>query len=182
MSDLFTDTGAIFSRDNRLRYSLWRIWDRKKPACIFVLLNPSTATADSDDPTVAKCGYWARQWNYGALFVLNSFAFRATDPRDLYAAVRKGVDVQGDNDWHIARTLMLAEHPAFIAAAARIVVGWGNHAKLAGRNREMVQLLRAQNCLSRALCLGVNADKSPTHPKYLALATEPRPWHPPAFK
>lgn len=48
---------------------------------MFIGLNPSTADETQDDPTVRRCIRYAQSWGYGALYMTNIFAFRATDPR-----------------------------------------------------------------------------------------------------
>ena len=45
--------GAHFSKSRVFRYALWRIWDKDKPAVMFVGLNPSTADETVDDPRSA---------------------------------------------------------------------------------------------------------------------------------
>src|SRR3546814_16904510 len=62
---------------------LWRIWDDTKPQCMFIMLNPSTADADLDDPTIRRCIGFAKSWGYGGLQVCNLFAYRSTEPREL---------------------------------------------------------------------------------------------------
>jgi hypothetical protein len=58
--------------------------DRK--GALFIMLNPSTATEVQNDPTVERCERRARALGFGAFRVLNIFAWRATDPRDMRAA------------------------------------------------------------------------------------------------
>jgi hypothetical protein len=73
---------ALFSQCGRFRYRLGRRW-AEGPTVAFVLLNPSAADAYSDDPTVRRCVDFARRWGYGALAVVNLYAYVATDPEDL---------------------------------------------------------------------------------------------------
>src|SRR5882724_4976365 len=86
--------GAVLSDCERYRYALWRRW-AERPAVLFVGLNPSTADALQDDPTIRRCIRFAKAWGYGALYMGNLFAFRATDPR----AMKAEADAVGpDND------------------------------------------------------------------------------------
>ena len=60
-----------------------RVWDESLGSVLFVMMNPSTADPYVDDPTVAKCQRYARAWGYGTLWVGNTFAYRATNQKDL---------------------------------------------------------------------------------------------------
>ncbi|MDB5297796.1 MAG: hypothetical protein JWO31_3779 [Phycisphaerales bacterium] len=81
MPDLFTRAAAVLSPCERYRYVLHRWWDESKPAVCWLMLNPSTADAATDDPTIRKCCGFARAWGAGGIAVVNLFALRATDPR-----------------------------------------------------------------------------------------------------
>ena len=74
--------GAIFDVNGRYRYSLWRAWSPYHPRIAFVLLNPSTANEQRNDPTIRRCMGFARAWNFGSMEVVNLFAIMATDYRD----------------------------------------------------------------------------------------------------
>lgn len=77
------DKGAIISGCGKYRYSLWRTWDKKLPKVMFIMLNPSTADAYEDDPTIRRCINFAKSWGYGGIVVGNLFAYRATNPKKL---------------------------------------------------------------------------------------------------
>ena len=77
---------AGFSRCGRYRYWLRRIWDPALAHCVFIGLNPSTADATEDDPTLKRCISFAQKWGYGSLLLVNLFSLRATDPRGLKMA------------------------------------------------------------------------------------------------
>ena len=79
----YSRTGADFDPTGVYRYSLWREWDARAPAVAFVMLNPSTADAGKDDPTIRRCASFARSWGYGSLEVVNLFAYRASEPKRL---------------------------------------------------------------------------------------------------
>ena len=67
----YASTTAEFSEDGRYRYYLTRRWDKCRYPIIFAMLNPSTATAEIDDPTLRRCIGYARKWGYGGLIVVN---------------------------------------------------------------------------------------------------------------
>ncbi len=94
--------GAAFDSTGTYRYALWREWDASAPRLGFVLLNPSTADAENDDPTLRRCMGFARAWGYGSLQIVNLFAYRATVPD----ALRWVADAVGpENDRHICETI-----------------------------------------------------------------------------
>jgi hypothetical protein len=137
------------------RYRLSRTWDEKKPHAMFVMMNPSTADPLVDDPTVAKCGRFARAWGYGGIYVGNTFAYRATDKKHL----RLVDDPTGpDND----------EHLIAMAKASRIVIfayGQPGHRTLATRGRIVARLLmRKVGIVPHVLKL--SKDGIPSHPLY----------------
>jgi hypothetical protein len=77
---------ALFGGPRReYRYILRRVWNQLLPATMFVMMNPSVADIRADDPTVARCQTFARNWGSGCLYVVNTFAYRATDQRQLLA-------------------------------------------------------------------------------------------------
>ena len=75
---LCTTTRAIFDRTGMYRYSLWREWYADSPPVAFIMLNPSTADDRKDDPTIRRSIGFAHAWGFGALEVVNLFAYRAT--------------------------------------------------------------------------------------------------------
>lgn len=86
-------TSASISGD--YRYRLGRAW-AGGPTCTFIMLNPSTADADQDDPTIRRCVGFAKALGCGALEVVNLYAYRATNPRDL---LRQDERVGPENDY-----------------------------------------------------------------------------------
>mgnify|MGYP000880158315 CR=1 FL=1 len=74
---------AGFSPDREFRYTLTRRWDDRL-LVNFLMLNPSTADENIEDPTIRRCMGFARDWGYGGLMVTNIFAYRSTDPKALY--------------------------------------------------------------------------------------------------
>jgi hypothetical protein len=159
------ERGAIFDdQDDRYRYTLWRRWDPASPSVLFIGLNPSTADAKRDDPTVRRMIGFARSWGYGACTVTNLFAWRSTDPRVL----RTAPDPTGPaND---AAIVAAAQH------ADQVVACWSDYGKLYNRARVVLALLPDVDLW----CLGLTAGGSPRHPLYLCADTERRVWRPKA--
>jgi hypothetical protein len=73
---------ATISDCGRYRYTLGRTWSDEPPV-LFVMLNPSTADADVDDNTISKCIGFAKRWGHGGITVVNLYAWRATNPKEL---------------------------------------------------------------------------------------------------
>jgi hypothetical protein len=156
------DSSAVYSPCSRYRYLLTRIWDAEGPRALFVLLNPSTATEQQNDPTVERCERRARALGAGAFRVTNIFAFRATDPQVMRAAPDP---VGPGNDAAIAESALWAD---------RILCAWGTHGAHRGRGRAVEALLRATG---RPLWhLGLTQDGMPRHPLYVGYAQAPVLW------
>ena len=74
------DNNAVISDCGRYRYALSRkISHESEKTLCFICLNPSTADAKKDDPTVRRCMRFAQDWGYGGLYIVNLFAWRGTD-------------------------------------------------------------------------------------------------------
>jgi hypothetical protein len=172
----YTEQGAELSPCGTYRYRLWREWPA--PPCArraaFVMLNPSTASGDADDPTVRKCVGFADRWRCYRVDIVNLFAFRATSPDVLVAEVRaRGVDVAAGprNDAAIRDVVR-----ACLDARGNVVVAWGANA----RRSELRPRADAVRSLLRSIVaaypeasierLGSGAG-SPPHPLMLAYAT-----------
>ena len=70
---------AVLSDCERYRYVLERQIGAGDRVVLFVMLNPSTADAFKDDPTVIQCCKFASRWGFDRVHVVNMFALRATD-------------------------------------------------------------------------------------------------------
>ncbi len=104
------ESDAELSACGRYRYRLTRVWDRSRPRCLWVMLNPSTADERSLDPTARRCFDFSLSWGCGALEAVNLFALRSSDPGALYR--NPPVDAPGEegrND----RVILAAASPAW---------------------------------------------------------------------
>ncbi len=140
---------ASFSSCRKYRYSLSRIWDKKKKHVLFIGLNPSTADEEMDDATVRRCLNYAKNWGYGGFIMVNLFAYRTTFPSNLKQVK---YPVGKDNDKYIIKLSKKAD----ITIAA-----WGNNGNLYGRDKQVL------NLVSNLMCLKVNKSGQPAHPLYL---------------
>lgn len=81
---------ALYSECGRYRYLLKirRLeHSRGRQLLPFIGLNPSTATELEDDATIRRCLGFARNWGYAGIQMANLAAYRATNPREMLAAV-----------------------------------------------------------------------------------------------
>jgi hypothetical protein len=150
-------TSARFSACRRYRFALWRRW-AEGPQVLFVMLNPSTADEDHDDPTIRRCIGFARSWGFAALAVGNLFAWRCSSPADLRSCPRP---VGGSNDKWLLRLQ---------ASSAMTVAAWGNHGRLLGRSETVRALLSGMHRLS------LTRPGEPRHPLYVPANAIPVCW------
>jgi hypothetical protein len=157
------ESGAVLSDCGRYRYRLWRLWDRWEPRALFVMLNPSTADAEQDDPTIRRCIGFAKSWNYGGIEVVNVFALRATDPGELR---KHPAPVGPANLSHIEDAVM---------TAGVVICAWGAHpfAREAAA-RTLGWMLKVRR--SSVMCLRQTKGGHPAHPLYLPADLRPVPF------
>jgi hypothetical protein len=162
-------TTADLSPDGGYRYALTRHWDPTRPWITFIMLNPSTADACVTDATIRRCRDYARRWGGGGLLVLNLFALRATDPRQLSRCPQP---VGAHNDAVIATWL---RDPR--TDPQRVIVAWGAHGGLHGRDRQVLALLRQHDITPH--CLRRTRTGQPQHPLRLPATLAPIPYEVP---
>jgi len=149
---------AILSACGLYRYRLERTWDDEASKVAFIMLNPSTADAETDDPTIRRCIGFAKSWGFGGLIVGNLFALRSTDPMFLYS---HSDPVGPDNDAHLRSIAICAE---------QVVFAWGNHGLFQERGRVVAEMLDDRNISA----LNITGKGQPGHPLYVAAATQPK--------
>lgn len=156
---LWSERGAVLDIAGTYRYRLWRRVGSTLFRVCWILLNPSTADASLDDPTIRRCTGFVKQWGqqadgpeYGWFDVVNLFAFRSTIPE----ALKTAADPIGpENDAHILDA----------ARGAHLVVcAWGTHGGLRGRSKAVIELLRTNGIEPR--CLKLSKGGEPVHPLY----------------
>lgn len=172
---IHTDRGsrsATISSCGRYRYALERATGIEGPNVAWLMLNPSTADADLDDPTIRKVVGFSRRAGFGVALVVNLFAWRATDPRDLARMLRIGPSRQ-DVLVRLRTQRDLAEGSdncaAIMQAAAiseAVVCAWGAQPWARGQAARVVGWLRdhPREEPIKLLCLGTTKDGDPKHP------------------
>jgi hypothetical protein len=155
---------ATISSCGTYRYTL----NRKIPSVLrwvkpvlFIMLNPSIADAQIDDPTIRRCIGFAKSWECTDLTVVNLFALRATDPSEL----EKAIDPIGpENDFHLKE--QIEKH----SLVGLTVVAWGSKPIAKERAKNLMPVF------NNVKCLGITKDGSPKHPLYLKNESELISW------
>lgn len=154
------NSGADFSYDRKYRYSLWRIWDDTKPLVMFIGLNPSTANASTDDPTIRSVCRIAKNNGFGGVYMMNCWAYVSTDP-DLLMI--NEMSERWNND---ILTVTAAK-------CKDVVFAWGNFSIVAktGRAKELKEMF------PYAKALHINKNGSPKHPLYCKSDIQLKPFN-----
>lgn len=151
---------ALFDATGGYRYSLGRRWQvpgqaiaTPAPEVAFIMLNPSRADADCDDPTLRACLQFAQRWAYHSMVVVNLFGYCTAHPAEL-----KKVDdpVGPENDHHLM---------AAVARSHKVVLAWGNEGGLKGRDRTVLNRIQAH--AAKLTYLQLNRSGQPRHPLYV---------------
>lgn len=144
------------------RYSLLREWG-DSGRVLFVMLNPSTADGEKDDPTIRRCMGFASDAGFGGMSVVNLYGWRATDPKKLN---------------EVEDPIGQGNDTAIVEEAARadiVVVAWGAVANNRFRMKQVLELLMPR----RILCLGVTKEGAPRHPLYVEKVRQFEEWRQP---
>lgn len=155
---------AVISDCGKYRYSLSRVWDENKPRVLFIMLNPSTADAEKNDPTITRCIGFAKDWGYGGLYVVNLFSLRATNPKDLLAA---HFVVGVENEKWFRRMSALAH---------LVVCAWGNSPIVNKLQKRLDHTWKPLSWIDKSKplhYLELSNDGTPKHPLYLPKTLKP---------
>jgi hypothetical protein len=157
-----TVSNAEISACGKYRWWLTREWDSGEGQICWIMLNPSTADASNDDPTIRKCIKFSRAWGYRSLIVVNLFALRTPSPTEMK---RASMPIGAENDSHILRA----------ASEAQIVVAaWGKDGSFKNRGFNVAQMVNQRGI--PLWCLKKAKDGAPWHPLYVRDDTQPMPY------
>ena len=145
---------AIFSECGKYRFVLARAWDLNKPRIMFIGLNPSTANAEKDDPTIRRVKTIAKNLGYGGVFMLNCFPYVSTDPTYL--------DDFGKDEENEMWLLDIAGY------CSETVFAWGNFPIVVKAGK----LTKMCGMFPNAKALHINKNGSPKHPLYVKSDTQ----------
>jgi len=157
------EPGAVISACGRYRYKLTRSWAPEPRYLMWVMLNPSTADASKDDPTIRRCVGFAKALGYTGIVVGNLYALRATDPKVLRHPPG-GIDAVGpENDAWLCRMAQSVD---------MIICAWGQR----GPDRTRVQDVLGVMPSHKLHTMGFTKSGEPRHPLMLPSATRPAYW------
>ncbi|WP_380925406.1 DUF1643 domain-containing protein [Sphingomonas leidyi] len=149
---------AEISPCGQFRYRLSRIWDEGAHLLPIIMLNPSTADASIDDPTIRRCMAFARREGLGGIEVANLFAFRTSSP----AAMKGAADPIGpDNNRRLGDLF-----EASAGYGVPVLAAWGVHGDHLERAREVVGWAKHHG--AALVCLGITREGHPRHPLYVS--------------
>lgn len=124
---------------------------------MFLMLNPSTADAEKDDPTIRRCIGFAKREGRDGIIVINIFAYRTSDPKKLREAFENGIDVIGpDNKKHVMKTAM---------EYGEVVCAWGSSP--IAEDMEWFSVRDLWACGVKTYDLGRTKAGPPRHPLYV---------------
>ncbi|MFK7929139.1 MAG: DUF1643 domain-containing protein [Myxococcota bacterium] len=149
------DGSAVISSCDRYRYRLVRHIGGGAQIT-WIGLNPSTADAHVDDPTLRRILAFSKAWGFGTVVLVNLFAWRSTDPRALSTVPHP---IGPENDTHLA---------AAVRASAMVLACWGARGGLQGRAAHVRKTLP-----KTSKCLGHTKAGHPRHPLYVRGGTAP---------
>ena len=144
-----------------LRYRYWLHRDvaaAGDEGLVFVMLNPSTADEENDDPSIRRCMAFAEQWGYRELTVVNLFALRATNPDDLRRHGHEAIGERNDEALRWAR-----QH----RKTSMILAAWGNQGTHLNRDEAALSII------APVMALRTTQRGCPAHPLYLPKSVRP---------
>lgn len=148
---------AVISACGEYRYFLRRRVGKSSKTLAFIMLNPSTADASTDDPTIRRCRGFCSTLGYGELRVVNLFALRATDPSELRRA-KNPVGIE--NLEYIKKTVQNSD---------MTICAWGVKGSFMNQDRKIFELLKD----NKLYTLKVTKNGHPCHPLYLKSDLKP---------
>lgn len=154
---------AQISPCGRYRYTLDRTWgDPFGPAVYWIMLNPSTADAEVDDPTIRRCISFSKRQEAERMRVVNLWPYRATKPSVLTEAAEAGIDLDG-----VGGRFYLESALAGWGDEDIVVAAWGASLPSLATERVEWVLAMADEYDTPLNCLGLTKAGHPRHPLYV---------------
>lgn len=151
----FLLSDACISDCEKYRYQLRRIWNSALPTLPICMLNPSIADVYSSDATLNRIIYFADQWGYGGVHVVNLYAWRSPKPAQMF---QEPFRVGPDNERYLLDAMEIAK-----GNGGKFWIGWGDDGEWEGEADKFRQI--ASTAQVELICCGTNNSGSPKHPK-----------------
>lgn len=150
--------------DGSYRYRLDRHRDNgllePEGTMVFIMLNPSVADDQREDPTLTRCLGFAQREGFQRLVVVNLYAYVTPYPAVLADVVEAGRAVGRLNDEYVVAAALEAD---------LLVAAWGG-SPLAARRAGVVREHLAAAGAPALHCLGTTMTGAPRHPGRIANA------------
>ena len=149
---------ATISTCDLYRYNLTRKWNNEGNNLVsFIGLNPSTADASQDDPTLTRCINFSKALGFDGLILVNLFAYRSTSPKLM---MEYDEPIGEENNTYIIDA---------ISKTNKTILCWGNHGSYKSRDKELLELIKSYK--ESYYCFGLTKKNQPKHPLYLSKTT-----------
>jgi hypothetical protein len=156
--------GAGISSGGQFRYWLGRSWDPALPVLLWIMLNPSDADAEDDDPTIRVIRGFSRRLGFGGLLVGNVYSYISSSPKKMLSFQDP---VGPKNDWWLHEMLWTQ------GIAPGVVCAWGD----TGAGGRADSIRRAiVDAGKQPLALALTKAGNPAHPLRKSAALVPKPW------
>lgn len=148
---------ATFSEDRTRRFDLIRDWRDEIGApgktALFVMLNPSKAGEEQDDPTIRKVVGFGKRWGFGRVVVVNLIATVSTDPWAL--PPWEGLDIEN-----------ISIIKAWLALVDLVVAAWGSQPRALCRTIALSEHIYQFRQIAEVplYCIGTTKSGDPLHP------------------
>jgi len=156
---MFIKKNAIFDTTKKYRYLLMRQWSENNAQITWIMLNPSTADENIDDPTIRRCIGFSKLYNAGKMEIVNLFSYRSTTPQTLYTI---NDPIGKETDQYILNS---------VKSADKVIIAWGNHGKLNNRSKYVINDLLSPYH-NKIYTLKLLKNKEPGHPLYISYSEQ----------
>ena len=148
------DSTAVYSSCKKYRYSLTKTIPNPESSLLFILLNPSTATEFTNDPTVSRCQARTKILGFDSFRVCNLFAYRTKSPQ----IMKNCLDPIGPQNDLLLRESMLW--------ATKIICAWGSHGTYLSRAKKINKMIALLGVTTYHF--GLTKTNQPKHPLYIS--------------
>lgn len=146
--------GGFYSDDCRYRWTYCRRWQIDGKIVCWICLNPGTGDCDDPKrrPTLRKIVGLSHLWGMSGVILVNLFAWRTTNPHNLWMEDARGNDIVGVQN---NAAIEAATQEATITIAA-----WGNLGRIQNRATKVSAMIGG------AKCLELTKRNQPRHPLF----------------